>query len=451
MDTRKLVLLAGDVLSLYLALITVLFIRYRGAEGDLLIPQHALPFTILFLCWIVIFHVNGLYELRRIRNDAVFLRRLGIAMAANAAIAVFVFYLVPLFGIQPRLNLFGVVAASVFYIFVWRTLARILLHAVRRESVLFLGVSDEAVELAEYLQVNSQFGYRIHGLMRLPDEKAAITPLPFFEHQDSLKEFIQKERVSLVVVSPALEKDPELLRPLIDVIKFGVAIRSLHRFYEEVMGKIPVSIITEGWFLENSFAAERRIFDRAKRLVDIVVGTIFLIPLGVAVVIFGPLIKMDSSGPIFYKQRRVGRYGREFVIYKFRSMVVDAEALGAAWASENDPRVTRFGKFLRKSRLDELPQVVSIIKGDLSFVGPRPERPEFVNQLRGMLKFYDVRHIVVPGLAGWAQINFPYGASVEDALAKLQYDLFYVKNRSIALDLTILLKTIVVLLSHQGR
>lgn len=451
MDSRKLALLIGDIVSLYVSLITVLFIRYYGTESNLLLPQHLIPFSILFFFWIVFFHISGLYELRRIRNDTVFIRRLGWAMAANASIAVFVFYLIPAFGIRPRLNLFAVAIAAVVYIFLWRHLARILLHAVRRESVLFLGITEEAVELAEYLQANSQFGYRIHGLMRLPGETPPITPLPSFESAGDLKGFVSRERITLVIVAPSLEKDPSNLRPLVDIVKFGIAIRPLHRFYEEITGKIPVSLISEAWFLENSFAAERWIFDRAKRLVDIIVGILFLVPLAAAMLVFAPLIKLNSAGSVFYKQRRIGRYGRMFTIYKFRSMVANAEAEGAVWASEDDPRVTRIGRFLRKSRLDELPQIISIIKGDLSFVGPRPERPEFVDELHAMLKFYDIRHIVVPGLAGWAQINFPYGASVEDAMAKLQYDLFYIKNRSIGLDLTILLKTVVIILSHEGR
>jgi len=184
---------------------------------------------------------------------------------------------------------------------------------------------------------------------------------------------------------------------------------------------------------------------------DAFLASALFVPLTAMLPIVALAIKLNSAGPIFYRQRRIGKNGKEFEIAKFRSMVCDAEKNGAVWASCNDNRVTFVGKILRKTRIDELPQIWNVLKGELSFIGPRPERPEFVKELVEKIPYYQMRHLVKPGLSGWAQINFPYGASVEDALQKLQYDLFYVKNRSIVLEISIMLKTIMTLLKREGR
>src|SRR5207253_2312426 len=180
----------------------------------------------------------------------------------------------------------------------------------------------------------------------------------------------------------------------------------------------------------------------AKRMFDVSASTLLLLATAPVIVLFAILVKLDSRGPAFYRQSRVGLYGGAFDVIKLRSMRTDAEAAGAQWASKDDPRVTRIGKFIRKVRIDELPQAWTVLKGEMSFVGPRPERPEFVEDLEQKLPYYAERHMVKPGITGWAQINYPYGASIEDARQKLEYDLFYAKNYSPFLDLLILLQTI---------
>lgn len=453
-NARKLTLLLGDLLTLYIALFLVLFFRYYGTtETDLLIPQHLLPFTLLFLAWAVVFQIARLYELQYVRNDAEFIQRLLWAMAVNAGLSVFVFYFIPAFGIRPRFNLFGVLLTSTVFIFLGRQAARILLHSIAEGRVLFLGITDETVELAEYMRQNPQFGWRVVALMHadhgLHERK---TEIPLLSFEADLETFTKKHGISLVIITPEVSDDPRLIKALVGLLPTGISIRQLHSFYESITGKVPVSLITERWFLENPLVGQRFLFDLTKRAVDIASGILFLAVLAVLTPFIAAAIRWETKGPIFYKQRRIGRNGREFTIYKFRSMAADAEARGGAqWASDDDPRVTRVGRILRKTRLDELPQIFSVLSGDLSFVGPRPERPEFVSELRKKIPFYDIRHIVNPGLTGWAQINFPYGASANDAMEKLQYELFYIKNRSIALDLTILLKTVTTVLSGAGR
>ncbi|MBI3627231.1 MAG: sugar transferase [Candidatus Sungbacteria bacterium] len=439
-DTRKLILLLGDLVAFYISLFAVLFIRYAGLETGLPIRIHALPFSILFFFWAIVFYILGLYEIIR-SSAADFIQRILLAFTINALVGVILFYFIPFFGIAPKLNLFAVLALSAMLVIIWRQIIASLFKSIPRESVLFLGITDEVLELASALKKNVALGYRVTEIM---DDAA---PIP-----ENLKEFVLQDKISLVVVSPQVAANGAIAKRLVELIPLGVRIANFAKFYEENTGRIPISLITEQWFLENPMATKRLVFDLFKRLVDIIAALILLIPTALATPILAILIRLDSPGPIFYGQTRVGRYGRLFKIYKFRSMIADAEQNGAKWAGENDPRVTRVGKFLRVTRIDELPQLIAVLQGNLSFVGPRPERPEFVEPLRKEIPFYDIRHIALPGLTGWAQINPPYYyASVQDAYKKLQYELYYIAHRSIALDLLILLKTIAIVISRAGR
>ena len=217
------------------------------------------------------------------------------------------------------------------------------------------------------------------------------------------------------------------------------------------MGKVPLSAIGEVWFLENLAESEKKFYENFKRIFDMFFAIIF----GIISLIFYPiiaiLIKIDSKGPVFYKQKRVGLNGEVFTVYKFRTMIEDAEKDGVKWADNEDKRITKVGRFLRKTRLDELPQLLNIFFGDMSFVGPRPERVEFVETLEKQIPYYNIRHIIRPGLTGWAQVNFRYGASVEDSIEKLQYELYYIKHRCFILDISIILKTIKIVLKGSGR
>ena len=207
--------------------------------------------------------------------------------------------------------------------------------------------------------------------------------------------------------------------------------------------KIPISTLEEVWFIENITKGNKIIYELVKRVVEIsfalIVGVIFL-PLSI---IIAGLIKLTSpGGPMIYRQTRVGRNGNEYTLYKFRTMIPKAEAEGPRWTIPNDPRITKIGKILRRAHLDEIPQLINLLQGNLALVGPRPERPEFVEELKKKIPYYDIRHLIKPGLTGWAQINYRYGASIEDAQEKLQYELYYLKNRDLVMDLSIILKTI---------
>jgi sugar transferase (PEP-CTERM system associated) len=252
----------------------------------------------------------------------------------------------------------------------------------------------------------------------------------------------------------ALEERRNAL-PLQDLLRIkttGVHVNDISSFLERETGRVDLDSVNPSWLIfSDGFSSGRRLSGIAKRLFDIVVSALLLVVALPLIALFAVAVKLESKGPAFYRQQRVGRYGEPFNLFKLRSMQSDAEAEGKAiWAAKNDPRVTRIGKFIRKVRIDELPQTWNVLKGDMSFVGPRPERPEFVADLEKQLPYFAERHIVKPGITGWAQINYPYGASLDDSRQKLEYDLYYAKNYTPFLDLVIILQTIRVVIWPEG-
>ncbi len=256
-----------------------------------------------------------------------------------------------------------------------------------------------------------------------------------------------------IIVSETLVLDDELVRRISDFRFRGMKVLSYSAFYERYWSRIPAAHLSNTWFLQAS--GFDRINDyvglRLQRVVDVLLSLSGILILSPLLLMLTALIRLESKGGAIYKQKRVGLNGRIFTLYKFRSMVADAEQDGPVWAQHNDPRVTRLGRFLRTSRLDELPQLLNILKGEMSLIGPRPERPEFVAQLRERIPHYDFRHMVTPGLTGWAQVMYSYTSSVDEAARKLEYDLYYIKNHSIQLDFAILIKTVISVLRRMGQ
>ena len=255
----------------------------------------------------------------------------------------------------------------------------------------------------------------------------------------------------IIVVSPEMKGKKTVVKALFGIIPSGVSTIDFAPFHEMLTGKIPLSLIEEAWFLENLIGIKRRTYELAKRMIDIATALL----MGIAALVTFPLIalavKLDSEGSVFFRQKRIGRHGKEFTLIKYRSMVNNAHEFSGFKSMDRDPRQTRIGAILRRSYLDEIPQIINILKGEMSFVGPRPERPEYVRQLKEKVPFYEMRLLVPPGITGWAQINMEDDASVEDAPQKMQYDLYYVKNRSFILDFLIMLKTLFTLLRREGR
>ncbi|MDR1857205.1 MAG: sugar transferase [Desulfovibrio sp.] len=262
----------------------------------------------------------------------------------------------------------------------------------------------------------------------------------------------QAHKATMIVLLPDAPIDGDIAHELLEAKLRGAMVVDIRTFYEHVAQRLPLSQITDEWLLLNEgFTLNTRgSLRRLKRALDVILSLAMLVPAMPIMLLTAAIVRLESPGPVIYRQDRVGLFEREFTVYKFRSMRSDAEKDGAVWAKAGDSRVTRFGKFIRKVRIDELPQIWNILKGDMSFIGPRPERMAFVRELRTSIPYYGLRHTVKPGLTGWAQVSYPYGASVEDARRKLEYDLYYIKNMSILLDVHIIFKTIGVILFPKG-
>lgn len=450
---NTLILVVGDTVVLYVSLYLALALRNLFQPDKLSVQSHLYPFTIAFVFWIVVFGVSGLYDLRTTKNSITFIERLGKAVVINAIIAMFIFYLRPEFKLAPKTNLALDVVISSFVIFGWRYLYNILISARVANNVLFFGVSKEIIDTTQLLEENSQFGYKTAAVMLANHEPIPEQfPYPVFDASEKLENIIRDLRIDTIVIAPQIKENKNLVRMFFEVLPLGVSVVEFPNFYEGLTGKIPISLIQEVWFLENLVDLKKSFYDRLKRASDIVLAAFCGIPVLVITPFIAFGIALDNPGPIFFRQKRIGKNGKIVELVKFRTMVPEAAMMDAQWSKKGDRRITRFGKFLRKTRLDELPQLWNIIKGDISFVGPRPEQIDITTMLKETIPFYDMRHLVQPGLTGWAQINPPYYySSVDDTYIKLQYDLYYIKNRSFALDLNIMFRTAMIVASQEGR
>ncbi len=440
---RTILLAVGDVAVFWFSLVITLFIRY-GAEKFLdNFAIHILPFGVVFAVWILVFYITGLYEVRIIGKSEQLFKYLTYATLSGGIIAIALFYFVPAFTITPRTNLILDIIVTFAIMLCWRSLFAYAGRSTDKMRVLLVGSSPDIDELARTIEDYPYLGYTIKA--RCPE----VTP--------HILELVSKHHIDIVVASKDNQTNDTLLQTLYEALHRGIRFVDVSVFYEMILGRIPVSLISKVWFLENIAETEKLFFETSKRGMDIFFAIILGIPTIVLMPFVALAIRLDSRGPIFIRQQRVGRMGKAFTLLKYRTMLAlnpdgSAETHGAEWSQEGDVRITAVGKILRSTRIDELPQAWNILRGELSFIGPRPERPEFVGNLRKNIPYYDMRHLIRPGLSGWAQINPPYYyASHDDTILKLQYDLYYIKNRDLGLDLSIALKTLMVMLSRQGR
>ncbi len=440
---------------MYLSLLVSLFIRYYPDPDWILIDQHIVPFSIIFAAWFVFFNAFGLYDLKFMKNEKMFLYRILRLMLTNTILAIILFYFFP-FTIEPRRNLLIIAILTTILIALWRYLFNFFLIKTPASRILFFGLDKEMNELAEYLLQNRQLGLKPIGFISenasLPVLSPEFLPLPFYKLTErNLKEVAKETHADSIIISREIKENKTLAKILFQIIPLGIGVIEFTKFHEMVTGKIPHSLIGEIWFLENLIGIKKELYDSLKRTCDIVLSLIFIIPSFFLFPLITFAIKLESPGPVFFRQKRVGKNGQEFLLVKFRSMVENAEKMSGFKGEDIDPRHTKVGAFLRKSYLDELPQIFNIVRGEMSFVGPRPERPEYVAKLKQQIPFYEMRLLVLPGITGWAQINMENDASVEDAPEKMQYDLYYVKNRTFILDLLIIIRTIFSIIGRQGR
>ncbi len=432
---KTFVIFIGDIVILYGSLVLALLIRY-GAENNFSVfssnlTNHLAPFSLIFAVWVIVFYLTDLYDPRNFKNNINFFKNFGLTLLINGFLAVLFFYLIPIYGITPKTNLlifliiFGVLSS------LWRYIFNYLSGTIGSpEKILIIKPERQNIEvenLIDFINHNSQLGYKIEYQLK--------------ESNLAGLEMILTKKFDIAIITTHLQEKAKITKMMYKNFSGDYRVINFSEFYELIFKKVPLSELEESWFFENLI--KRKIFyDPLKIFSDLIMSLIlFFVIIPISLIIF-LIIKLTSKGSAVYKQIRTGKKEKDFLLYKFRTMSQDAEKQGPQWAGENDPRITPIGKILRRSHLDEIPQLINIIKGNISFVGPRPERPEFISLLKEKVPYYEIRHLIKPGLTGWAQINYRYGSSIEDAYEKLQYDIYYLKNRSFVLDLLIILKTI---------
>ncbi|PKN32942.1 MAG: sugar transferase [Deltaproteobacteria bacterium HGW-Deltaproteobacteria-19] len=440
----------GDVILVMASLYLAPVIRF-GVLLDPMMVFGASEAMAVFL-YLLALYIFNFYNLRETANSIYYALRLAFVVLAVNLVASSLFYIFHL-----RLYASGIIAITAVVSFIlllgWRIAVLGYFHVRTQPArILVLGAGQAGMTLHELLAGRGE--YVIVGYVDDDEAKSGtfIGGVPVIESSGCLGSLVKNLRIDQVVVAMTHSIRADVFRGLVQAKFLGVDVFEMPTFYERVAGKIPVLHTSEMWLgYADISGVKRNIYNyRLKKVFDKLFSLVGLLLAAPIMLVTAILIKLGSPGTVLYKQKRVGWDEREFELYKFRSMHMNAEENGAVWAQVNDSRVTWVGNVIRRLRIDEIPQLWNVLMGDMSFVGPRPERPEFVRDLMREIPYYSLRHAVRPGITGWAQINYPYGASRKDAMEKLQYDLYYIKNMSMILDLYILLRTARVVLSGTG-
>jgi len=448
-------LLLAEATLVYGAIIAAVYIRVGvdGAPYELIEKYGYWKAGVATIFCLGAFYLFDLYDfvVMQDRRELVLrlVQSLGLAWIALA----FAFYAFPALMLGRSIALIALPLALGLGV-AWRvTIHWFLGHPGIGERILIVGSGEHAIEVAREVLNRPDAGYRIVGFVGTDSEllgKSLINPrvIGLTEH---LEVIVKREGIDRIVVAMGERRGQLPTDRLLQLSLAGnVSIEEGATFYERVTGRVSLNMIRPSWLIFSGRGRQARLTAISRSVVHWLVALIGFLLCTPIIIVTALLIKLDSRGPVLYKQERVGKSGRTFVLMKFRSMKVDAEKSGPVWASKSDDRTTRVGRIIRKVRIDEIPQFLNILKGEMSFVGPRPERPHFVAQLAEEIPYYEQRHLITPGLTGWAQIKYPYGASIEDARQKLQYDLFYIKNYSLILDAVILFETIKIIVFGRG-
>lgn len=443
--SEPIVLFIGDIVALFASLWVMLFVRYLEAPSKIIFFDHLTPFSILFFVSVLIFFIAGLYERHTSIFNRYLPRMLVRAQLINAVISIVFFYFIPYFGITPKTNLFIYIVLSVVFLTFWRLYFFPHIRPGVVQNAILIGRGEEIKELYEEIN-KSSYGFNIKHSLDLDNSKGLNV-------EDDIVNQVNSKEVSLIIIDTRDDSVIPLLPHLYKLIFSNITFVDMHEVYESIFGRVPISSLRHSWFLENVRSRPHIMYDGLKRLTDFIIA----LSLGVLSLVFYPFvflaIKLDgSNGPIFIRQNRIGINNKVITILKFRTMSFNDNG-NADEVSRNE--VTKVGYFLRKSRIDELPQLWNVVSGSLSLIGPRPELNELVKKYADEVPYYNVRHLIKPGLSGWAQMkheNHPHhGTDVVETRNKLSYDLYYIKNRSFLLDIKIALQTIQILLSQKGR
>jgi sugar transferase (PEP-CTERM system associated) len=455
-SSRTVWLILADVAIIYGGIVLALYLRLGSSGSDYELNERNgwLKIGVATLLCLLNLYFYDLYDYTVMGNRRELMLRLVQALGIAWALLAFLFYLVP-----PLFIGRGVLVISVPLVLLlllsWRSSIHLLTgHPEIGEKILIVGTGQSALDTAQAVWERRDAGYRIVGFITENGTNSSeeITNLQVLGTTAELNSIVKSEKIDRIVIAVRERRGTFPTETLLKMSLAGnVCIEECTSFFERVTGQVNIEMLRPSWLIFAGRGRDTKLKTILREIVHrllALVGLIISLPIAIVTAI---LIKLESKGSIFYKQERVGRNGRTFNVLKFRSMKIDAEKDGKpVWATADDERTTRIGRIIRVIRVDEIPQFWNIIKGEMSFVGPRPERPHFVAQLAEEISYYEHRHLTAPGLTGWAQIKYPYGASVEDARRKLQYDLYYVKNQGLALDLVIVFETVKTVLFGRG-
>lgn len=463
---RRLLLAVGDFILLNGALLSVLLYRATLSAGAPLTTRHWLWFFMLNLLWYPTGVLLELYDLRRAANPLPAALTAGAAALLVTVVYPFIPYITPSFP-DRRLHFYLLPLLATPSVALWRYLyATLIVQPVFRRTAIVVGAGQAGRELLG--AINHTAGARqdswsntVYEVLGFVDDdphkqRQTLDGIPVLGDGADLLRLVHKLRPDEVILAITASHtiDADLFQAILQCRETGTAVTTMAHLYEELTGRVAVehagrniSIVLPVTEFETA-----RFYLLARRAMDLVGASVGCLLMLATIPPIWLANRLFSPGDLFYRQERVGHAGKSFTIFKFRSMVMDAESgCGAVWAQADDPRVTALGRLLRKTRLDELPQFLNVLKGDMSLIGPRPERPAFIEELSSQIPFYRLRHAVKPGITGWAQVQHHYGASVKDSLIKLQYDLYYIKRQSLFLDLIIVIRTLHVILGFKGR
>ncbi|MDQ3076062.1 MAG: exopolysaccharide biosynthesis polyprenyl glycosylphosphotransferase [bacterium] len=428
---RTSLIVFGDLLSFWTSFVLILYLRYGNSSFEAEALKHLDPFIILYFSWVLVFYLFGLYDLFKIKPTIPHLKQFGLAVLVSFVIGAVFFYFVPIFGVAPKTNLIYQIASFGLLSFIFRRIVYSLYSSQIVRPAILVGKTPYLEELNATINNNPQIGLKI--VSYTTDLNTAL------KKYSSLKD-------SVFVFENVTEKISD--KDVISLYENNIEVIDVARAYERYLYKIPVGYISQTWTIENINTSKNLVYDAITRVLDIIFSIFVLIVLSPILLIALLFIYFYDRGPTVYSQERIGLNGKVFKLFKLRSMIVDSEINGAVWAKKNDFRITPVGRILRKIHLDEIPQMMNVLKGDITLVGPRPERPEFVSLLTNTIPNYGLRHIIKPGFTGWAQIKFRYARTEGDSKEKFEYDLYYIKNRNLFMNFGIILRTIQIIFTH---
>ncbi len=412
--------------------------------------SHLVEFLPLIFFWVILQYIAGLYVL----EGNFYSSRYGVRIFFVGLCTLFVgfawFYLATFTSIGPRTILILYCSISFIAVCLWRYILTVTyVHFSQIPSIGIIGNSEAIDELIEYSHKFSYMSYNIAGILEEGTTKKKYRDIPIYHSLESFLKLIEEKDISQIIVIDKKGLSAKIHKSLFTLLKNRVSFVSVASFYESYIRKIPITEVNEVWFLENIDLSNKKMYSHIKRFLDIIASLILLLLSLPFYPIISFIIKIESKGPIFFTQTRAGYLGTDFTVLKFRSMSISNNNF--APTGQNDARITKFGNIMRKTRIDELPQLINVLKGEMSLIGPRPERPELIEELEKVVPYYKQRLLIRPGISGWDQVSGEYHSpSVEDTKKKLQYDLYYVKNMSLALDVSILAKTLKTVVSRGG-